>query len=35
MGAFIRATKPTAILAEASAAPVGSSRACCGPECCA
>jgi arsenite methyltransferase len=35
MGAFIRATKPAPVVAEASAAPVGASRACCGPECCA
>jgi hypothetical protein len=36
MGAFIRATKPAAaVAAEANAAPAGSSRACCGPECCA
>jgi hypothetical protein len=35
MGAFIRATKPAAVVTEASAAPVGTSRACCGPECCA
>jgi arsenite methyltransferase len=35
MGAFIRATKPAEVVTEASAAPAGSSRACCGPECCA
>ena len=35
MGAFIRATKPAALVAEAGPVPVGSSRACCGPECCA
>jgi ubiquinone/menaquinone biosynthesis C-methylase UbiE len=35
MGAFIRATKPAAVVTEAGAAPVGSSHACCGPECCA
>jgi ubiquinone/menaquinone biosynthesis C-methylase UbiE len=35
MGAFIRATKPAAVIAEANAAPAGPSRACCGPECCA
>jgi arsenite methyltransferase len=35
MGAFIRATKPAAVTAEANAAAAGRSRACCGPECCA
>jgi arsenite methyltransferase len=35
MGAFIRATKPAPVVTEASAAPIASSRACCGPECCA
>jgi hypothetical protein len=35
MGAFIRATKPTAVVAEANTAPAESARACCGPECCA
>ena len=35
MGAFIRATKPAAVVAETKAALAGSSRACCGPECCA
>jgi arsenite methyltransferase len=35
MGAFIRATKPAAVVTEATTAPAGSSRACCGPECCA
>jgi arsenite methyltransferase len=35
MGAFIRATKPAAVTAEANATAPGQSRACCGPECCA
>jgi len=35
MGAFIRATKPAHVAAEAKAAPAVLSRACCGPECCA
>jgi ubiquinone/menaquinone biosynthesis C-methylase UbiE len=35
MGAFIRATKPAAVVAEAKAGSAESSRACCGPECCA
>ena len=35
MGAFIRGTKPAEVATEANTAPTGSSRACCGPECCA
>ena len=34
MGAFIRATRPAAVVTETDA-PVAPSRACCGPECCA
>ncbi len=35
MGAFIRATKPTPVAAEAKVPSAILSRACCGPECCA
>ena len=35
MGAFIRGSKPLTAGAVAEAASAGSSRACCGPECCA
>ena len=35
MSAFIRATRPPAVVSEAIAAATGPARACCGPECCA